>query len=159
MKKALVTVFVLVVIIVTYVATTTLGTSDQLQPQESPATANNKKVKIGEKELLVETATTPEQWRRGLSGRTKLDSDNGMLFIFPNNEIRSFWMKETSIPLDLIWIEDNKVVGIISMQPQLDVPDSMLRSYVSPSKVNAVIETNMGWAIKNNIKIGDILYY
>jgi len=158
-KKALVTVFVLVVIIVTYVATTTLGTSDQLQPQESPATANNKKVKIGEKELLVETATTPEQWRRGLSGRTKLDSDNGMLFIFPNNEIRSFWMKETSIPLDLIWIEDNKVVGIISMQPQLDVPDSMLRSYVSPSKVNAVIETNMGWAIKNNIKIGDILYY
>src|SRR3989338_4485611 len=61
----------------------------------------------GKVEIYVEYATTPEEQQKGLMGRTFLKKNSGMIFIFPDEKIRKFWMKNTLIPLDLIFINTN----------------------------------------------------
>lgn len=63
--------------------------------------------------FAVELAKTKDEQQRGLMLRPHLDEDKGMLFIYNNEEIRSFWMKNMRIPLDIIWISrERKVAGI-----------------------------------------------
>ena len=97
------------------------------------------------------------EWVRGLSDVKILDKDSGMLFVFPTKEVRTFWMKDMNFPLDIIWITDNKIIGIEkNLQPEGSHP---LRSYQSPSAVNYVLEVNAGFCEKEKIKIGDMLRY
>jgi len=74
---------------------------------------------IKEKCFNVELATTPAQQEQGLMYRTSLDNDKGMLFVFDKEGIYPFWMKNTLMPLDMIWIDSsNKVVFIAeNVQP------------------------------------------
>lgn len=116
-------------------------------------------IKVGNASLSVETAINQEQWSKGLSNISSLPGNRGMLFIFPEKQNRIFWMKETLIPLDLLWIADKKVVGIITMQVEPNKSDFELRKFVSPVAVNAVLETNAGWAGQNAVKIGDLVDY
>ena len=111
---------------------------------------------INNKIINVELAKTSSQHIQGLSNRSSLDAYSGMLFIFADKQIRSFWMKEMEFPLDIIWILDNKIVGIESNVP---IPENInnLPSYLSPESVNYVLEINAGFAEKNNIKIGDMV--
>ena len=66
----------------------------------------------------VELAVTPEEQTQGLMFRKKLKANEGMLFIFQDEEERSFWMKNTFISLDIIWINQNKEVVFISENTQ-----------------------------------------
>lgn len=86
--------------------------------------------------------------------RKKLDSDKGMLFIFPVEDIHCFWMKNTFIPLDIIWIDKEKKVVFISKNTQ---PNAMGRSPVIDPKVKAtyVLEINGGISDEIGLKIGD----
>ena len=61
-------------------------------------------VVIGQQTICVEVADRPIQWARGLSNRASLAANRGMLFIFPQSAIHSFWMKEMNFSLDIIWI-------------------------------------------------------
>lgn len=113
-------------------------------------------LRVGSTELIVELVRTPKEHARGLSGRDELGEHRGMLFLFPQRSERSFWMKETRIPLDLLWIRDGILVGIThNVQPEPGVPEERLRRYASPEPVDWVLETNGGWSATYGIRIGD----
>ncbi|MBP9702995.1 DUF192 domain-containing protein [Candidatus Woesebacteria bacterium] len=110
-------------------------------------------ITLGSHELVVELAQTPAHWEKGLSDRTSLQGIDGMLFLFPHYHVPLFWMKNTHIPLDMIWIKDNVVVEITA-----DVqPDSSANppTYSPTQVVDAVLEVPAGWSAANNLQIGD----
>lgn len=119
---------------------------------------NSKIVKINDIEINIEVAKTNTEKSKGLSNREKLDENSGMIFIFEKNSKPAFWMKDTKISLDIIWINDNKIVGVEkNVQPEPNKKDSELKRYSAPSSVDYVLEVNGGFSEKNNIKIGQSL--
>jgi uncharacterized membrane protein (UPF0127 family) len=90
----------------------------------------------------VEVAATPETRTRGLMWRKELAAGHGMLFIFPEEEVQSFWMRNTLIPLDMIFIDSTgRIVGIIERaQPRT----LTARSVGVPGRY--VLEVPGGWS-------------
>ncbi len=89
----------------------------------------------------VEVAATPDARRRGLMWRTELAPGKGMLFLFPEEEVQSFWMANTLIPLDMLFItSDKQVVGIIE---RAEPRTRASRSVGVPSQF--VLEVPGGW--------------
>ncbi|MEZ0391742.1 MAG: DUF192 domain-containing protein [Pseudobdellovibrionaceae bacterium] len=112
-----------------------------------------KQIKIGSQSLLVEIADTPEKSARGLMFRQQLAEGTGMLFVFPNEETRSFWMKNTFIPLSIGYFNAKKeLIDVQDMAPvtsemQLDLP-----TYVSKGPAKYALEVPKGWFEKHKIK-------
>ncbi len=100
--------------------------------------------------VRVEVVSTPAMRANGLMYRRELDSDAGMLFIFPEEETQQFWMKNTLIPLDMIFIDAAKtVVGVVAeARPQT----TTARGVGKPSKY--VLEVNGGFAAKHGVAAG-----
>ena len=99
----------------------------------------------------VEVATTPEQLTQGLMFRDRLAADAGMLFDFGMDKPVSMWMRNTRIPLDMLFIAgDGRVVGI----HQRAVPGS-LEIISSPEPVRGVLELNGGTAQRLGLAAGD----
>ena len=111
--------------------------------------------------LHVELAATAQERQTGLGGRTAMGADEGMLFDLGDNRIASFWMKDTLIPLDMVWIaEDMRVTGVeASVQPQPGASDADLRSYTSQVPVRYVLELNAGEAARRGIGGGSLLEF
>jgi len=102
----------------------------------------------------VELATTRAQVERGLMYRKELYNDNGMLFIFDKEENYPFWMKNTLIPLDIIWIDGNgKIVFVAdNVQPC----KSLICSSVNPGvSAKYVLEINAGISEKIGLNLGE----
>ncbi|MBI2646736.1 MAG: DUF192 domain-containing protein [Deltaproteobacteria bacterium] len=90
-------------------------------------------------------------------GRQYLDMDQGMLFIFREEDIQSFWMKNTLIPLSIAFIKANgKIIQIAKMAP--DKWDGKLANTISKEKVKYALEVNQGWFDQNGIREGDTLH-
>ena len=99
----------------------------------------------------VEVAKTIEERRIGLMYRKKLLDNEGMLFIFPREKIIKLWMKNTYIPLDVIFISENKV--IVDLKKNMEkLSETIVKSKV---KSRYAIEFNAGLINKLNIEIGD----
>lgn len=114
-----------------------------------------KKIKVGGVPLTVEIADTPEKTSRGLMFRQKLDEGTGMLFIFPDEEIRSFWMKNTFIPLSIGFFDSGKkLVDIQDMKPVKSELESNPPSYLSAAPARYALEVPKGWFKKKKIKLG-----
>lgn len=134
------------------------GKLDFFFKNTSPAVQNEKTIKIDDLKIIVEVAETNEERSLGLSNRTRLDDQSGMVFVFTKNSKPVFWMKDTKIPLDIIWINDNKIIGIEkNVQPELGVTDSKLKKYHAPSEIDYVLEVNGGFSDKNSIKVGEMI--
>lgn len=115
----------------------------------------SKTIKIDNVEITVEVAKTNEERAKGLSNRNKLDEKSGMVFVFSKNSKPVFWMKDTKIALDIIWINDDKIVGINkNVKPEPNKKDTELKKYPAPSEIDYVLEVNEGFSDKNNIKVG-----
>lgn len=100
----------------------------------------------------VALATTPQSRRTGLMDISSMDPDEGMLFIFPESQQLSFWMKNTYIPLDIIFIdEDLKIIKIHENAKPLDIN---IR-YESGQPAKYALELNALTARTKNIKVGD----
>lgn len=99
--------------------------------------------------LNVEVVDTPEAWARGLMNREKLAPDSGMLFDFGRTTQAGFWMKDTTIPLSIAFVDSSgKIVAIRDLEP-LD-----LTLVSSPSPYRYAIEVNRGWFDRNGVKEG-----
>ena len=127
----------------------TISVACQAQPKVAIETAK------GEVIFQVEVAATPDKREVGLMYRRELPADNGMLFIFPAERVNSFWMKNTPIPLDMIFINrERKIVGIIHET----VPFSLDgRSVAVPSQY--VLEINGGLSRRYGFKAGDVVRF
>jgi len=99
----------------------------------------------------VEIADTPTKREMGLQYRRELAPDHGMIFLFPTEEQQSFWMKNTPIPLDMIFISaERKIVGVV----ENTVPFSLDGRSVS-GKSQYVLEINGGLSRRYGFKAGD----
>ncbi len=100
--------------------------------------------------VRVELARTQDERSRGLMFREQLEADAGMLFLYEGESVHRFWMKNTLIPLDMIFISgDLRVVGVVAdAAPQTET----LRSVDRPSQF--VLEVNGGFAAEHGITAG-----
>ena len=113
-------------------------------------------VEIGGKHFKVDIADTRDKQALGLMFRESMAADHGMLFIFPAEAPRSFWMKNTRIPLDIMYFdEDFKLVSISADTPPCRV--SRCPSYPSTAPAKYVLELNAGTASELGVGVGDRL--
>lgn len=104
--------------------------------------------------VVVEVAQTPEQLSQGLQYREHLDKDKGMIFIFPEPSKANFWMKNTLIPLDMIWFNSaGEVVYIKKNAPPC--LSGLCPTYGSDELTKYVLEVNAGFTDAYNIGVGD----
>lgn len=103
--------------------------------------------------IYVEIADEWPEMERGLMHRESLPEDEGMLFIFPQPGTYPFWMKNTLIPLDAIYISQNgTIVGILQMEPCIADPCPV---YTPDSEALYVLEVNKGFSERHGISEGD----
>ena len=118
-------------------------------------TFSNEKIEVSiyNKNIIfnVEVAKTIEERRTGLMYRKKLLNNEGMLFIFPRENIIQLWMKNTYIPLDVIFISENKVIVDIKKNME-KLSETIVKSKV---KSRYALEFNAGLINKLDIEIGD----
>jgi uncharacterized protein len=101
----------------------------------------------------LEIVKTSAERTRGLMHRSSLPQDQGMLFIFPEQAKHSFWMKNTLIPLDIIWINNDKIVHIENSV--LPCQSDPCQSYVPNENALYVLEINSGLAQRNGFQKND----
>lgn len=157
MTKSIFFPIILVAIFIILVGLIYQGNLDQLLLRFSINPKVNQKslqiLKIENLEINAEVAKTDKERSIGLSNRTSLNENSGMIFVFPKDSTPVFWMKDTKIPLDIIWIKDGVIVGIEkNVQPEIGIHDSSLKKYTSPKKIDYVLEVNGGFSEKNNLK-------
>lgn len=141
----------------------TSACSDEKSSSETAAADNGTNAVIMTKDgsaarhgFNIETADTTDKIYHGLMGRTSLDADGGMLFdinLVPKDMDIAFWMKDTLIPLDILFVDENGEVFFIkeNAQPQDTTP------IYPPKRPRAVLEINGGSVDKYGINVGDML--
>ena len=110
--------------------------------------------------FALEIAATPAERARGLMNRESLAQDSGMLFVFLTESPLNFWMKNTLIPLDILYMDSaGVVVDIQTMTPQPGVSDSELREYPSAAPAQYALEINAGLAESLGFAVEDQAYF
>ena len=117
--------------------------------------SGQKKVCFDDKCVNVEIADSIQEQERGLMFRESLGENSGMLFVFDDDNIRSFWMKNTLISLDIIWIDEN--LKIVHIENAVPCKQEYCASYVSNVSAKYVLEVNGGFVEKNKIEVGDFV--
>ena len=128
------------------------------KPQNVLVEVKDKQVTISGNTIDVEVVDNEISRRKGLSGKTSLKENEGMLFMFEEKNITpSFWMKDMNFAIDIIWIDDGKVAQISEnvQPPEKGTPESKLKFYTTNQPIDYVLEVNAGYSKKNNIKVGD----
>ncbi len=101
--------------------------------------------------VAAEVANTPTAREQGLMYRNDLGTDAGMLFLFPQDEDLEFWMKNTPLPLDMIFIDASRiVVGIVANARPFS---TQTRGIGKPSRY--VLEVHGGFCLRHGITAGD----
>lgn len=103
--------------------------------------------------LRVKIAQTPLELTTGLSGRSSLRHDEGMLFVFPTPQIVKMQMRDMKIPLDMLFLDER---GRIAHIEENAVPGST-NLYGPEFPVLFAVETNAGWIGQNDVKIGALV--
>jgi len=104
-------------------------------------------IKINDHLLNVEIVDRADSITLGLGNRDEIGSD-GMLFVLPDRQIVTFWMYQMRFPLDIVWIDQDQVIGLTSNVPAPDPQQTPQRlpTYPSPGKVTHVLEIAAGRA-------------
>jgi uncharacterized membrane protein (UPF0127 family) len=110
---------------------------------------------IGGEELEVEVADTPSLRNRGLMHRDSLDPGHGMLFVYPEPETLSFWMKNTRIPLSVGFFDEEKRLQQIENMDPPKTDASPLRLYKSSRPMQYALEVPQNWFKEHKISLGE----
>lgn len=101
----------------------------------------------------TEVANTPEKRSLGLMYRKDIPDDYGMFFVFPQKKVVTMWMKNTYIPLEMLFLDENgKIIHIIKDAKPLD--ETLLSS---EKPCSFVVEVKKGFCEKNNVQIGQVI--
>lgn len=120
--------------------------------EDSPAGAPTVEMKIGSRTYHLEVARSEAEQEKGLMKRDSMPQDHGMIFVFRDEAQRSFWMKDTRFPLDILFLSSKgKVVSIHQMRAY-----DMNNTY-SDLPAQYAIELNKGQAKESGVKVGDVL--
>lgn len=116
-----------------------------------------KPLTIGSKKILVALANRDIEYSQGLSDRGQMEENEGMLFDFVDSGLAApqFWMKGMKFDLDIIWIKNNRIIGIAKNVPHPKTENETLPLYSPPGDIDMVLEVTSGFSEKNNLKIGD----
>ena len=107
---------------------------------------------VGNHQVEVEIAANDRDRRRGLMFRESMPEDHGMLFLFPEERVRSFWMKDTRLPLSIAYADaGGRIVRILDLVPLSEQPRS------SGSPVKYALEMHQGWFVRNGVFEGDAI--
>lgn len=117
------------------------------------ASRKSTKVIVVDQTFRVMVAKTDKEKQIGLSNKKQIAKDQGMLFIFNNSDYYSFWMKNMEFPIDIIYINGNKVTTVVD-SAKVPNTNTNLTIYQPQDKSDKVLEINAGLANKYNIKKG-----
>jgi uncharacterized membrane protein (UPF0127 family) len=122
----------------------------------SSCIARDPYVVLGGERFTVELAETQEKQALGLMFRDQMPGDHGMLFLFPDEAPRSFWMKNCRIPLDIFYFDEDLVlVSVSENTPPCRTP--RCPPYPSSGPAKYVLELNAGKAAALGVQAGDVL--
>jgi uncharacterized membrane protein (UPF0127 family) len=122
----------------------------------SSCMSSEPRVRLGGEWFSVELATTPKDQSLGLMFRDSMPDNHGMLFIFPTEARRSFWMKNTRIALDIFYFDEElKLVSVSENTPPCRV--QQCPGYPSDGPARYVLELNAGKAQQLGVAVGDPL--
>ena len=128
-------------------STTVAAQAPSRQDRPAPGSAW---VIFGTDTVTAEVASTPAAREQGLMGRLEVPPGTGMLFVFPEAELRSFWMKDTFVSLDIAFIDESfQVVDI----KQMEAEDTTLVDSEAPASF--ALEVVQGWLQEHGIELGD----
>jgi uncharacterized membrane protein (UPF0127 family) len=102
---------------------------------------------LSDKPLKLKLAETEEDMRRGYMFTDGPNEDEGMLFIYPSEQILSFWMKNVNVPLDILFFDINK--NLVDYQKMLPYSDGDEIHYISKYPAKYALELKAGWIDKN----------
>lgn len=104
--------------------------------------------------IQIEIADSNEERIRGLSNRTSLPDSSGMLFIFPDVNYHSIWMKEMNFPIDIIWIKYGIIVDLVNNAP-VPVNNLNIATFTPQTTADSILEMRAGAIKRYRMKIGD----
>ncbi|NJK78949.1 MAG: DUF192 domain-containing protein [Chloroflexaceae bacterium] len=127
-----------------------------LATQPAAATAEDSTIAltIDGHTVQVELASTSAQRAQGLMFRESMPEERGMLFVFPDDQMRSFWMRNTLIPLSIAFMDaDRRIINILDMEP---LDESL---YNSEAPARYALEVNQGWFEERGIVSGTLVEF
>jgi len=122
------------------------------------AVQRKSEIKINDQTVVAEVARTEKERSQGLGGREDIGVNEGMLFLFDDAGLHPFWMKGMKFAIDIIWIKDDRIVGITEkISPEPGKPDTELALYYPPEPANKVLELKAGRANLLRAEKGDLV--
>lgn len=152
MKKTLIIIgFILVVVTGLYFVQTKKVEEKVSTPVETGIVYKKKEVRLGKSTFTLEIANTEALQERGLSYRTSLAPNTGMIFVFNTPALYYFWMKDMNFPIDIIWLDKDKKV--VHIEHSL-APHTYPKSYGPDTSTQYVIEISAGETDKIGLSLG-----
>lgn len=124
---------------------------------QTPQPTSNVTVTINKQTFKATVVKESVDQQIGLSKYTSLPEDQGMLFEFTERGYQPFWMKDMKFPIDIIFIDDEKIVSIAQDVPAPKSPEDPLPQYLPEAPANKVFEIRAGLSKKYNFKKGDTI--
>lgn len=125
------------------------------QAATCPAPEAQVRVTVEDRTIHTAVVSTPESRQCGLSHRSELRAGEGMLFVFPQTQTLSFWMKDTFVPLSIAFLDGSgEILAIKDMDP-----DRPLQRHRSPAPARYALEVAQGWFERHGIGAGDRCHF
>lgn len=122
--------------------------------QQTATTTTEHVIEVNGNEVRVSTASTPAERQQGLSGRSGLAPDEGMLFIFETEGDYAFWMKDMRFSIDILWIDSTG--KIVYIAPSVS-PDTYPTAFDPHQNAKYVLELPAGYTVAHHVKVGDTI--